>query len=196
MKKLSVLMGTAVVSAVLLVAGVTTTAFAQGTGPGNMRARSDGRSRVDAMRCADHVDATVLTHRGKHLWLRPKWSRWFWPWNDASGVTGVGGLDGMMQEFSFGCGGPGIMDSQGMMDGQDSGRVGATGPRLTAAEVQQGVATYLAGYYDDPDLEVVELMEFEAELLRPGGRKVHGDQRLRATDRSLHLGGPARIWPE
>ena len=36
MKKLSVLMGTAVVSAVLLVAIVTTATFAQGIGPGNM----------------------------------------------------------------------------------------------------------------------------------------------------------------
>ena len=36
MKKLSVLMGTAVVGAVLLVAIVTTATFAQGTGPGNM----------------------------------------------------------------------------------------------------------------------------------------------------------------
>ena len=35
MRKLSVLMGTAVVSAVLLVATVTTATFAQGIGPSN-----------------------------------------------------------------------------------------------------------------------------------------------------------------
>jgi len=74
---------------------------------------------------------------------------------------GVGDLGGMMQQCDFGCGGPGMLDSPAPICGQGYDRFGATGQRLTAVQVRQAVATYLAGYYNNPDLEVVELMEFE-----------------------------------
>ena len=160
MKKLSVLMGTAVVSAVLLVAILTTTTFAQGIGPGNMGPEVMGAQGW--MQCVVPITSTQpfsLTAQGIFGYGQSGQGG-FGPGMMLPGY-GVGGLDGMMQQFGFGCGGPNIMDSQGMMDGQGSGRVGATGQRLTAAQVQQGVATYLAGYYNNPDLEVVELMEFE-----------------------------------
>ena len=154
MKKLSVLMGTAVVSAVLLVAIVTTATFAQDIGPGNMGPEVMGAQGW--MQCVVPITSTQpfsLTAQGIFGYGQSGQGG-YGPGKMLPGY-GVGGLDGMMQQFGFGCGGPGIMDGQG------SGRVGATGQRLTAAQVQQGVATYLAGYYNNPDLEVVELMEFE-----------------------------------
>jgi hypothetical protein len=77
---------------------------------------------------------------------------------------GVGGLGGMMSGFDSECGGPGIIDGQGMMGDQRYDRFDITGQRQTAAQVQQAVVTYLAGYYNNPDLAVVELMAFEQNI--------------------------------
>ena len=55
-------------------------------------------------------------------------------------------------------------DMMGMMGGDDGEPGVDPGPapkRLTAAEVAKAVDAYLAQNYNDPDLEVVELMEFE-----------------------------------
>ena len=160
MKKLSVLMGTAVVSAVLLVAIVTTATFAQGIGPGNMGPEMMGGQGL--MQCvAPSTPTQPFSLAAPGIFgYGQSGQGGYGPGMMLPGY-GVGGLGGMMQQFGFGCGGPGIMDGQGMMDGQGAGQVGATGQRLTAAQVQQAVATYLAGYYNNPDLEVVELMEFE-----------------------------------
>jgi hypothetical protein len=69
----------------------------------------------------------------------------------------MGGITGMMR-------GLGMMDGQGMM-GADDGEPGVDpGPapeRLNAAEVAKAVDVYLAQNYNNADLEVVELMEFE-----------------------------------
>jgi hypothetical protein len=73
---------------------------------------------------------------------------------------GAGGLGGMMSGCDSGCGGPGIGDGQGIIGGWGYARFGATGQRLTAVQAQQAVVTYLAGYYNNPDLAVVGLMEF------------------------------------
>ena len=73
---------------------------------------------------------------------------------------GAGDPSGMMSGFDSECGGPGI-DGQGMMDGQADERFGITDQRQTGVQVQQAVVTYLAGYYNNPDLAVVELMDFE-----------------------------------
>ena len=62
-----------------------------------------------------------------------------------------------------------MMDGQGMIGGRGYARFGATGQRLTAVQAQQGVVTYLAGYYNDPDLAVVGADGVRGELLRPGG---------------------------
>jgi hypothetical protein len=148
MRKLSVLIGTAIVGAIMLVAILTTAAFAQGIGPANMGPGMMGGQGT--IQCAAAITPTQS----------------FSP--TAPGVFGYGrsGQDGygsgrMMQQFDFGCGGPGVMDGQGMMGGQGYDRFGITGHRLTAVQAQQAVVTYLAGYYDNPDLAVVELMEFE-----------------------------------
>jgi len=165
MTKLSVLMGTAVVGAILLVAVLTTTTFAQGTGPGNMGpAMTGGQGRIQGVApitptqpfspTAPDVFAYGQSGQGGYGpgMMLPGYGR-----GDRGGMMQRLGEFGrnMMRGFGFGRGGP------DMMDGQGSRRVGATGQRLTAAQVQQGVATYLAGYYNNPDLEVVELMEFE-----------------------------------
>ena len=84
MRKLSVLIGTAVVGAIMLVAILTTATLAQGTGPGYMGPENDGRPRDDPMRRADHADAIVLTQCAGRLRLRPQWSRWLLLWNDAA----------------------------------------------------------------------------------------------------------------
>lgn len=121
MRKFSVLMGAAIVSAVLLVAIVTTATFAQGIGPGDMGPEMMGGQ-------GSYGPGMLLPGYG------------------------VGGP---------GCGGPGLMGGQGMIGGWGYDRFAATGPRLTAVRAQQAAVTYLAGYYNNPDLEVVGLMEFE-----------------------------------
>ncbi len=128
MKKFSVLMvSTAVVSAILLVALVTTVTFAQAAGP-------------------DDMGPGMMGSQGMTQCVAP--------------VT-------PMQTFLpsaldvFGSGSPGMMDGQGMIGDQGCYRFGASTQRQTAEQVQQAVATYLAGYYDNPDLVVVKLMEFE-----------------------------------
>ena len=60
-----------------------------------------------------------------------------------------------------------MIDGQGMMGGQAYERFGTTGQRQTGVEVQQAVATYLAGYYNNPDLQVVEPMA-SSRISTPG----------------------------
>ena len=73
---------------------------------------------------------------------------------------GAGDPRGKMSGFDSECGGPGI-DGQGMRGGQGYDRFSTTSQRQTAVEVQQAVVTYLAGYYNNPDLAVIELMDFQ-----------------------------------
>ena len=145
MRKLSVLIGNAVVGAIMLVALVTTASFAQGTGPGHMGPGMMGGQGT--IQCATPTQSVSPTAPGIFGYGR-------------SGQGGYG-PEMMMQWFDFGCGGPGMMDGQGMTGGQGYDRFGITGQRQTAVQVQQAVVTYLAGYYNNPDLAVVELMEFE-----------------------------------
>ena len=159
MRKLSVLMGTAVVGAIMLVAILTTATFAQGIGPANMGPGMMGGQGT--IQCAAAITPTQsfsptapgvfgYGHSGQggyYPGMMPGY--------------GTGDPSGMMSGFDSECGGPGVMDGQGMMGGQGYDRFGITGHRLTAVQVQQAVVTYLAGYYDNPDLAVVELMEFE-----------------------------------
>ena len=77
---------------------------------------------------------------------------------------GAGDPSGMMSGFDSECGGPGMVDGQGMMDGQGYDRFGITDQRQTGVQVQQAVVTYLAGYYNNPDFAVVELMAFEQNI--------------------------------
>jgi hypothetical protein len=165
MRKLSVLVGTAVVSAVLLVAIVTTATFAQGTGPGNMGlGMKGGQGRIQG--AAPITPTQPLSPAAPGVFAHGQGGQdGYGPEMMLPGY-GRGGLGGMVQRFGesgrnvirgFGFG----RGDSGMMDDQSFGRFGATGQRLTAAQVRQGVATYLAGYYNNPDLEVVELMEFE-----------------------------------
>jgi hypothetical protein len=152
MRKPSVLIGTAIVGAIMLVAILTTAAFAQGIGPANMGPGMMGGQ--GAIQCAAPITPTQsfsptapgvfgYGHSGQggyYPGMMPGY--------------GVGDPSGKMSGFDSECGGPGI-------DGQGDLRFGTTGQRQTAVEVQQAVVTYLAGYYDNPDLAVVELMEFE-----------------------------------
>ena len=84
--------------------------------------------------------------------------------------------------------------------GGDDGEPGvAPGPapeRLTGAEVTKAVDDYLAQSYNNADLELVEVMEFDKQLLRPGHREVHRDQRLRTVDRPVHGRRLARARPQ
>ena len=160
MKKLSVLIGTAIVSAVLLVAIVTTAAFAQGIGPGNMGREMMGGQGL--MQCVAPITPTQpfsLAAPGIFGYGQSGQGD-YGPGMVLLGYD-AGGLGGMMSGFDSECGGPGIIEGQGMMGGQRYGRFGITGQRQTAAQVQQAVVTYLAGYYNNPDLAVVELIEFE-----------------------------------
>jgi hypothetical protein len=164
MKKLSILMGAAVVSAVLLAAIVTTATFAQGIGPSNMGPEMMGGQGL--MQYGAPVTPTQsfsftapgifgYGHSGQGA---------YGPGMMLPGY-GVGGLGGMRQQSDLECGGPGVRDDdQGMIGGRGYVRFGATGQRLTAAQAQQGVVTYLAGYYNNPDLAVVELMAFEQDF--------------------------------
>ena len=69
------------------------------------------------------------------------------------GNGGFGGGQGMM--------GGGMMEMMGADDGEPGVDPGPAPKRLTAAEVAKAVDAYLAQNYNNPDLEVVELMEFE-----------------------------------
>ena len=66
---------------------------------------------------------------------------------------GAGDPGGTMNGFDSECGGPGLSDGQGVMGGQGYDRFGITNKRQTAGQVQQAVVTYLAGYYNNPDLQ-------------------------------------------
>ena len=89
------------------------------------------------------------------------------------GMMAQGGMPGMMDVQGMVPGGmmrrggmPGMMGGNmtGMMGGDDGEPGVDPGPapkRLAAAEVAKAVDAYLAQNYNNPDLEVVELMEFE-----------------------------------
>lgn len=173
MKKLSILLGAAVVSAVLLVAIVTTATFAQGIGPGNMGPEMMGGQGL--MRCAAPITPTQpfsLTAPGIFGYGQSGQGG-YGPGMMQPGYD-VGGLGGMMQQSDLECGGPGMRDDQGMIRGWGYARFGATGQRLTTVQVQQGVVTYLAGYYNNPDLAVVELMAFEQNFYAQVAEKSTG----------------------
>ena len=151
MRKLSVLIGTAVVGAIMLVAILTTATLAQGTGPINMGPGMMGGQGT--IQCAAPITPTQS----------------FSP--TAPGVFGYGrsgqggyGPGMTMQRFDFGCGAPGVMDGQGTMGDQGYDRFGITDQRQSGAQVQQAVVAYLAGYYNNPDLAVIELMAFEQNI--------------------------------
>ena len=160
MRKFSVLIGTAVVGTIILVAILATATFAQGTGPANMGPEMMGGQGT--IQCAATITPTQsfsptapgvfgYGHSGQggyYPGMMPGY--------------GVGDPSGKMSGFDSECGGPGMIDGQGMMGGQGYDRFGTTGQRQTAVEVQQAVVTYLAGYYDNPDLAVVELMDVRA----------------------------------
>ena len=88
-------------------------------------------------------------------------------------MMGQGGMPGMLDGQGMMPGGmmrrggmPGMMGGNmtGMMGGDDGEPGVDPGPapkRLTAAEVAKAVDAFLAQNYNNPDLEVVELMEFE-----------------------------------
>jgi hypothetical protein len=147
MRKFSVLTGAAGVVATMLFAILTTATLAQGTGPADMGPGMMGDQGT--IQCAAPITPTQS----------------FAP--AAPGVFGYGRSGqagygpGMMSGFDSECGGPGVRDGQDMMGGQGYDRFGITDHRQTAVQVQQAVVTYLAGYYNNPDLTVVELMDFE-----------------------------------
>jgi hypothetical protein len=69
------------------------------------------------------------------------------------GMMRRGGMPGMM--------GGGMMGMMGADDGEPGVDPGPAPMRLTAAEVTKTVDAYLAQNYNNPDLAVVELMEFD-----------------------------------
>ena len=193
MRKLCILIGTAVVGAILLISVLATATFAQGIGPVNMGLGIMGDQGT--IQCAAPITPTQsFSPTAPGVFGSSHSDQGGYGPGMMSGY-GAGEPSGMMGGFDSECGGPGI-DGQVMMGGQGYDRFGITGQRQTAVEVQQAVVTYLAGYYNNPDLAVVEADGLPAELLRQGGREVDKDQRLRIIDRSLHRGDPARIWAE
>ena len=160
MRKLSVLIGTAVVGAGLLVAILTTATFAQGTGPGYMGPGMLGGQGI--VQCAAPITSTQSFSPSALGVFGYSQSGY------GSGMMlpsyGAGGLGRMMSGIDSECGGPGMVDDQGMMRGQAYERFDITDQRQTGVQVQQAVVTYLAGYYDNPDLAVVELMAFEQNI--------------------------------
>ena len=171
MKKLSVLLGAAFVSAVLLVAIVTTATFAQGTGPVNMGPKMMGGQQL--MQSVAPITPTQQFTAPGSLGYGQSGQGGYGPGMMLPGY-GMGGLGGMMQQSDFGCAGPGMMDGPAMIGDQGYDRFGATGQRLTAVQAQQAVATYLAGYYNNPDLEVAGLMEFEQNFYAQVAEKSTG----------------------
>ncbi|MCC7353273.1 MAG: hypothetical protein IT330_05900 [Anaerolineae bacterium] len=127
------------IGALLLVAILVTAAFAQGpVGPGMM-----GRGGMMGNRSpvAPNVPVTSTYPYGCD----------FGPGMMGSGMVGM-----------MGWGGPGMMGPE-MMGGFGApwARPNPNAERLTGEEVQEAVANYLATYYDNPDLEIAEIMEFE-----------------------------------
>jgi hypothetical protein len=158
MRKLSILIGTAVVGAILLIAVSAMATFAQGTGPVNMGPGMMGGQ--ESIQCAAPITPTQS--------FSPTAPGIFGSGHSGQGGYGPGMMPGygagdpggMLSGFNSECGGPGI-GGQDMMGGQGYDRFGTTGQRQTAVEVRQAVVTYLAGYYNNPDLAVVELMDFQ-----------------------------------
>jgi len=170
----------AAVAAMLLVAMLATVVLAQGMGPGRRGSGMMGGGQDIGPRM---MQGSVITPTAP---LAPAQGGCGYGLQGQGGCGGFGpGMMGMMQgNGSYGRGqgmmggitgmmrGLGMMDGQGMMGGGMMGMMGADdgepgvdpGPaskRLTAVEVAKAVDAYLAQNYKDPDLEVVELMEFE-----------------------------------
>ena len=179
------LVGVAAVAALVLAVALTTGVLAQGMGPGRGGSgmMGGGRNVGPGMMQGSVVTPTMP--------FAPAQGGCGYGPQGQGGYGGFGpGMMGMMQgNGSYGRGqgmmggitgmmrGLGMMGGQGMMPGGmmgggmmgmmggDDGEPGVDpGPapkRLTAAEVAKAVDAYLAQNYEDPDLEVVELMEFE-----------------------------------
>ena len=143
----------------MLVALVTSATFAQGTGPGYIGPRMMGGQGT--IQCAAPITPTQS--------FSPTALGVFGYGQSGQAGYGPGMMPGyaagdlgrMMNGFDSECGGPGLSDGQGVIGGQGYDRFGTTGQRQTAVQVQQAVVTYLAGYYNNPDLALVELMDFE-----------------------------------
>ena len=153
------LVGAAAVAALVLAVALTTGVLAQGMGPGRGGSgmMGGGRNVGPGMMQGSVVTPTMA----------------FAPAQGGNGGFGQGMLGMMQGNGGFG-GGLGMM-SRGMMEMMSGGMMGMMGAddgepgvdpgpapkRLTAAEVAKAVDAYLAQNYNNPDLEVVELMEFE-----------------------------------
>ena len=145
------LVGVAAVVALVLAVALTTGVLAQGMGPGRGGSgmMGGGRKIGPGMMQGSVVTPTMP----------------FAPAQGGNGGFGQGMLGMMQGNGGFG-GGLGMM-SRGMMgmmgadDGEPGVDPGPTPKRLTAAEVAKAVDVYLAQNYNNSDLEVVELMEFE-----------------------------------
>ncbi len=167
------LWGVALIGAVLLVAILATAVFAQGTGPGMMQGQGKGPGMMGSTAPITPTLPIAPAAQGGYG-MRGQGGSNYGP----GMMGGSGGIGGMMQRFGdfgrgmtgrnggrgmpgfdFSRGGPGMMG--GMMGSQGYARPGATAQRLTNVQVQKAVADFMARYYNAPDLEVVELMEFE-----------------------------------
>ncbi len=161
-KKRFGLLSVALIGAVLWVAILATVVFAQGTGPGMMQGQNRGPGMMGSAAPITSTQPISPTAPGGYGYGMCGQGE------NNYGPGMMGGFGGMMQRFGnfgrgmmqrFGFSGPGMMG--GMMGSQGYARPGATGQRLTGVQVQGAVADYMARYYNNPDLEVVELMEFE-----------------------------------
>ena len=178
--------GVAAVAALVLVIALTTGVLAQSMGPGRGGSgMMGGRRNIGP---GMMMQGSVITSTAP---LAPAQAGCGYGPQGQGGCGGFGpGMMGMMQgNGSYGRGqgmmggitgmmrGLGMMDGQGMMGGgmmggdmmgmmgADDGEPGVDpGPapeRLTAAEVAKAVDAYLAQNYNNSDLAVVELMEFD-----------------------------------
>jgi hypothetical protein len=154
----------AAVAAMLLVAMLATVVLAQGMGPGRGGSgmMGGGRKIGPGMMQGSVVTPTMP----------------FAPAQGGNGGFGQGMLGmmqgnggfgsglgmmsrGMMEMMGGGMMGGGMMGMMGADDGEPGVDPGPAPKRLTAAEVAKAVDVYLAQNYNNSDLEVVELMEFE-----------------------------------
>jgi len=170
-KRRFILSSVAVIGALLLTAALGTAVFAQGAGPGMMGGqgyRGPGMMGGGApINPSQPISPTVPGGFGYGPGGQDSYG--YGP----GMMGGYGGWGGMMQRFGefgrglmrrFGFNDQGMMGGYGgpgTMGGWGYGRPNATGQRLTNAQVQEAVANYLARNYNNPDLVVVELMQFE-----------------------------------
>lgn len=132
-----VVLSIAGISALLLVAVLVTAAFAQGPVSRGMMGRGG-----------------MMGNRVQVVANIPVTSTYPYGCNFGSGMMGWGGsgMAGMM--------GSGMMGGSGTPWAQSD----PNAARLTGEQVQEAVAHYLATYYNNPDLEIAEIMEFESNF--------------------------------